>query len=263
MAVADFIIDHAYEAVTMSISELSEKTGVSVATVSRFAKTLFGITFPQLKMMLAQELAGGDSKDNDYTLAVEDDMMIIQMRMARNLDRLFHDTIELNPPNIFTEIAKRIVEAEHIYLFGIGASGLAVQDLSQKLVKLGKSTSFNMDSNLAILNSSLCTERDFVIVISYSGLTKEVLIPAKKAQSAGCPVLSITGAAKNPLQRCADYHLSIPMTESKIIRITAIYSRYGEFFLIDLLFMAVMKELGMSVDELIDRYNDLLLELKV
>lgn len=247
----------------MTIGGISEKSGVSVATVSRFSKTLFGVTFPQLKMMLAKELAEGNSKDNDYTLAVEDDMMLIQMRMARNLEKLFHDTIELNPSDNLSIIAKRIVNAEHIYLFGIGASGLAVQDLAQKLVKLGKNATFNMDSNLAILNSSLCTERDFVIVISYSGLTKEVLIPAKKARSVGCPVLAITGTTKNPLQKNSDYRLSIPMTESKIIRITAIYSRYGEFFLIDLLFMAVMKELGMSADELIDRYNDLLLELKV
>lgn len=247
----------------MTIGGISEKSGVSVATVSRFSKTLFGVTFPQLKMMLAKELAEGNSKDNDYTLAVEDGMMLIQMRMARNLEKLFRDTIELNPSDNLSIIAKRIVNAEHIYLFGIGASGLAVQDLAQKLVKLGKNATFNMDSNLAILNSSLCTERDFVIVISYSGLTKEVLIPAKKARSVGCPVLAITGTTKNPLQKNSDYRLSIPMTESKIIRITAIYSRYGEFFLIDLLFMAVMKELGMSADELIDRYNDLLLELKV
>lgn len=261
-AVADYLIGHAPEVLNLSIGTLGERAGVSAATVSRFAKTLFGMTFPQLKVALAQDVAGGGGKQEDYALSIQSGMDQIQHRLAANLQQLFFKTCILNPASMFSEIAARIAKAKHVYLFGIGASGLAVQDLAQKLVKLGKRTSFNMDSNLAILNSSLCTDEDFVIAISYSGLSKEVLLPARKAKSCGCPVLAITSTEKNPLRRIADYELVVPLAESKIVRITAIYSRYGQFFLVDQLFLAVMKELGAEPEEFYDRYNDLLLELK-
>lgn len=260
--VADFIIQNTDEFLTMNINDFARRIDVSSATISRFMKQVFGMTFPQVKVAFAKasSLKPEEQEKSDITFAHS--LFQIETSIANNVKKLFADTIQLNPVTKISVIAKMIAQAENIYLFGIGASGLAVQDFAQKLIKLGKRAIFNMDANLAILNSSLCTSKDLVIAISYSGLTREVLIPAKKARSRGCPVVCITGETQNKLMNVSDYILRIPSIEQMIIRITAIYSRYGQFFLVDLLYMATMKEITNDPETIMESYKDLLLELK-
>lgn len=260
---ADFIIANPEEVVTMNINELAERAAISSSSVSRFSKLLFGMTFPQFKVAIAKSISKVEGEEKqDYNVELTDSLYQIEKKLAYNIERVIKEVIELNSIQTISEIAALIAKSENIYLFGIGASGLATQDFAQKLIKLGKRALFNFDANLAILNSSLCTPNDLVIAISYSGLTKEVLLPVKKAKSQNCPVIAITGGKKNRLASESDYVLSIPLAESKIIRMTAIYSRYGQFVLIDALYLAVMKELGKSPDEIMSHYKDLLLELK-
>ncbi|MDD4762969.1 MAG: MurR/RpiR family transcriptional regulator [Sphaerochaetaceae bacterium] len=260
--VADFIIHNPDEVLMLTINDLSEKTRVSSATISRFMKHIYGMTFPQVKVAFAKSISKDFDNNARSVLSYDNSMFQIEKSLAENLKNLFEETIQLNPIKKIIEIAKMIAQAENIYLFGIGASALAVQDFALKLIKLGKRALFNMDANLAILNSSLCTEKDVVIAISYSGLTKEVLIPSKKAISKHCPVICITSDSRNKLSNIATCALCIPSTESMIIRMTAIYSRYGQFFLIDLLYMAIMKEITDNPDKIMEKYKDLLLELK-
>ena len=260
--VADFIIHNPDEVLMLTINDLSEKTRVSSATISRFMKHIYGMTFPQVKVAFAKSISKDFDNNARSVLSYDNSMFQIEKSFAENLKNLFEETIQLNPIKKIIEIAKMIAQAENIYLFGIGASALAVQDFALKLIKLGKRALFNMDANLAILNSSLCTEKDVVIAISYSGLTKEVLIPSKKAISKHRPGICITSDRRNKLSNIATRALCIPSTESMIIRMTAIYSRYGQFFLIDLLYMAIMKEITDNPDKIMEKYKDLLLELK-
>lgn len=260
---ADFIIANPEEVVTMNINELAKRASVSSSSVSRFAKLLFGMTFPQFKVAIAKSISRAENDEkHDYNVELTDSLYQIEKKLVNNIDKVLKGVIALNNVQTISEVASLIAKSENIYIFGIGASGLATQDFAQKLIKLGKRAIFNFDANLAILNSSLCTSNDLVIAISYSGLTKEVLVPVKKAKRQNCPVVAITGGKKNRLSSISDYVLSIPLAESKIIRLTAIYSRYGQFALVDILYLAVMKELGKTPDEIMQGYKDLLLELK-
>ena len=260
---ADFIIANPEEVVTMNINELAKRASVSSSSVSRFAKLLFGMTFPQFKVAIAKSVSRAEEDEkHDYNVELTDSLYKIEKKLINNIERVLKEVMDLNNVQTISDVASLIAKSENIYIFGIGASGLATQDFAQKLIKLGKRAIFNFDANLAILNSSLCTPRDLVIAISYSGLTKEVLVPVKKAKKQNCPVVAITGGKKNRLSSISDYVLSIPLAESKIIRMTAIYSRYGQFVLVDILYLAIMKELGKTPDEIMSGYKDLLLELK-
>ena len=259
---ANFIIANPEEVVTMNINELASRASVSSSSVSRFSRLLFGMTFPQFKVAIAKSISRADEGMQNYDVELTDSLYQIEKKLIINIERVVQEVMDLNSINTIQSVASLIAKSENVYIFGIGASGLATQDFAQKLIKLGKRAIFNFDANLAILNSSLCTPNDLVIAISYSGLTKEVLLPVRKAKSQNCPVVAITGGKKNRLASESDYVLSIPLAESKIIRMTAIYSRYGQFVLVDALYLAVMKELGKTPDEIMARYKDLLLELK-
>lgn len=261
--IADFMLSNYEEMLSMNINELAERTGVSASTISRFSTYVFSLSFPQLKVAMAKSLAKNPERNTDYSMSMDDSLYKLSSKLLLNIGKLFEETFSMNSSSSIETAAKMIMDASNIYIFGIGASGFAVQDLAQKLIKLQKRAIFNLDANLAIMNSSLCTKDDLVIAISYSGLTKEVLLPARKAKELGCQVISISGGNKNKLTAVSDLNLAIPLTESKIIRTTAIYSRYGQFLIIDMIYLALLKLLGEeSVDTIMEGYSDLLLELK-
>ncbi len=260
--IADFILQDTEEMLSMSINEVAEKVGVSASTVSRFAASVFELSFPQLKLALARSTAKAGKEIRDTDMSIDDSLSRLESKLTLNITKLFEETLSINPSGKIESAAKMILDADIIYIWGIGASGFAAQDLSQKLIKLQKRAIYNMDASLAIMNSSLCTPGDLGIAISYSGISKEVLIPSRKAKELGCPVISISGGNRNKLACLADINLSVPSREAKIIRTTAIYSRYAQFLLIDLLYLAMVKLLGASVDVMMEKYSDLLIELK-
>ena len=260
--IADFMMADYEEMLSMNINELAERVGVSASTVSRFSNLVFGMSFPQLKVAMAKSLSSIDRKKNDFSMSMDDSLYQLESKLIGNISKLFGETIDMNPIQNIENAARLILDAGNVFIYGIGASGFAVQDLSQKLIKLKKRAIFNMDANLAIMNSALCTKNDIVIAISYSGLTKEVLLPVAKAKQNGCKIITISGGKKNKLVGMGDINLSIPLTESKIIRTTAIYSRYGQFLIIDMIYLALLKLMGSQVDDIMEGYSDLLMELK-
>jgi len=264
--IADFCLNNEEEFLVLTIYELSEKLGVSVSTISRFTRKVFDLSYPQTKLILARnmDISIKEKETLSHSAVLDWNQTPFQMEntLKSKIQNLTQEIIDINPVKKLEEVANLINEAQNIFLFGIGSSGLVAQDFMQKLVKLGKRAIFTADSNLAILNSSLAGPSDLVIVFSYSGMTKEVLVPTGKAKSRNCKVVSITSSAKNILASLSDYVLIVPENEPMVIRLTSILPRYGEFFLIDLLFFIVAKQISQNPESLIDNYKDLLLELK-
>lgn len=62
---ADYVLAHSFRAATMTIDELAEATGVSVATANRFAHTLGFSSFPAFRAELVRgfERAGASGAD--------------------------------------------------------------------------------------------------------------------------------------------------------------------------------------------------------
>lgn len=67
---------------------------------------------------------------------------------------------------------------------------------------------------------------------------------------------------KNKLCDISDYRIIVPNNEPRIIRLTSMFARYGQFFVIDLLFIGIAKKLSDNPEELMEKYKDILTELK-
>ena len=78
-------------------------------------------------------------------------------------------------------------------------------------------------------------KEDVAIVISYSGLTEEVLRCATQVKQKGAPMIAITRFEDSPLSRMADYNLSVAATEF-IFRSGAMSSRIAQLNIIDILY---------------------------
>lgn len=258
--IADYFMEHKKDIVNMNIQQVADGAGTSSASVSRFVQKVFGISFADTKIELAMSMDVEEEVGSQFEWSL--DFEQIPGALLSGMRSVFDDILKINRLADLEEVTRILAEADTIYLFGIGASGIVAQDMVQKLIKLGKRAIYTHDSNLGTINSSLCSDRDVVISISNSGLTKEVLVPSRKAKQRGAKLIAICGTMKNKLCEISDYRIIIPNNEPRILRLTSMFSRYGQFFVIDLLFIGVAKKLSPNPEKLLERYKDILLELK-
>ena len=83
------------------------------------------------------------------------------------------------------------------------------------------------------------TAADAVVVFSYSGLTKEVVLAAQQARRNQTPVIAVTRAEPSPLRDAASCVIALPPTEP-LLRIGAVTSMFTETYVANILFLGVV-----------------------
>ncbi|MDU2265345.1 MAG: MurR/RpiR family transcriptional regulator [Clostridium celatum] len=236
---AEYIIKNKDEVVGLSAQELSSKADISPAAVIRFSKTLGYKGFTALKVDLAKDR---DERDDETSVIInEDDSLkdIIRKVKVSNISSI-DETIGLMNVDTMKNIIEAMINAKRIYLFGIGASGLVALDLQQKLLRINKSTLYQIDPHTQIASAVHIEKEDVAIGISYSGETKEVNVPLKIAKEKGAKTIAITRYNKNSLSKISDYAIYLPNYE-KEFRVGAITSRIDALTIVDILYLGVAR----------------------
>ena len=236
---AEYILKNKDEVIGLSAQDLSDKADISPAAVVRFSKTLGYKGFTALKVDLAKDR---DEKENDTSVIInEDDTIKDIMRKVKvsNISSI-DETIGLMNVDTMKNIIEAMINAKRIYLFGIGASGLVALDLQQKLLRINKSTLYQIDPHTQIASAVHIEKEDVAIGISYSGETKEVNVPLKIAKEKGAKTIAITRYNKNSLSKISDYAIYLPNYE-KEFRVGAITSRIDALTIVDILYLGVAR----------------------
>lgn len=260
--IADYFLAHAKDIISMNIHELAAVIGTSSASISRFVRKVLGKSFAETKIELAKNIEHLSVENSHEIFGWASNFDEMPNNIISHIDVICKDVINFNGLNKFEEVIDCLVDAENIFLFGVGSSGLVAQDMRQKLIKLGKRALYITDSNFGVLNAALCTPKDVVFAISFSGHTKEVNLAARKAKELGSKVISITSSNKNKLRPISDINIIIPSLELNESRLAAIFSRYGQLFVVDMLFVGLAKRLTDSPSQLLTGYRELLKDLK-
>lgn len=260
--IANYFLVNGKDIITMNIHELAAVIGTSSASISRFVRKVLGKSFAETKIDLAKNIENLGVENSHEILGWAANFSEMPNNIISHIDMICKDVMNFNGIKVFEQVIDAMVDAENIFLFGVGSSGLVAQDMRQKLIKLEKRALYVTDSNFGVLNATLCRPNDIVIAISFSGRTKEVNLAAKKAKELGSKVISITSNTKNKLRSISDYNILIPSVETNESRLAAIFSRYGQLFVIDMLFVGLAKRLTDSPNLLLSGYRDLLKELK-
>lgn len=261
-AIADYFLSNGKNIISMNIHELAATIGTSSASISRFVRKVLGKSFAQTKIELAKNIENLSEENSKEIFGWASDFNAMPNNIISHIDMTCHDIMDFNGLPVFEDVISALAEAENIYLFGVGSSGIVAQDMRQKLIKLKKRVLYITDSNFGVLNASLCTEKDVVVAISFSGRTREVNLAAKKAKEMGAKVVSITGNTKNKLKTIGDINIAIPSVELNESRLAAIFSRYGQLFVVDMLFVGLAKRLTDSPSQLLNDYKELIQDLK-
>lgn len=249
--VAETILDDPTLVVDLAINDLAQLCHTSLSTVARFAQSLGFSGYRELRVAVARTVTLAQAQQARFgldTTAIDpdDEPPAIAAKLAsQDIDAIEKTALGLDAAAL-DRVARAIVAARHVDLFGQAASSLTAQDLQQKLARIGCSVAHSADPHLALTTASLRTSDDVVVAFSHGGETVEVLRAVEIARDAGALTVAVTSAADSTLALACDVVLRTHANESPF-RMAAMSSRIAQLVLVDILFVRVVQHRGEPV----------------
>ncbi|MFO7527763.1 MAG: MurR/RpiR family transcriptional regulator [Marinobacter sp.] len=227
--VAEAILRDPSAATRYSIAALARAADVSEPTVNRFCRGFSATGFPDFKIRLAQSIATGtpyvgQNVEPDDTVAEFADK--IMLSTIASLDKARQS---LNPKALATAI-DYLIQAKQINFFGMGGSASVALDAQHKFFRFNIPVMSYDDALMQRMVAAGSQVGDVIVLISYTGRTKETVEIAKVARENGATVIGITNP-ESPLAECCtvvlgvtapeDTEVYMPMS-SRIIHLTVI-----------------------------------------
>lgn len=237
--IAGYILEYPERMIQMGIKELSEASGASTASISRFCKLFYVGGFADLKMKIAAELAQKPVPETYQDIVAGNSLPSIVAALEANHIRSISDTTRLMDFKRMETVVERLKGARRIDLYGVATSGIVAEDFAQKLIRIGKRAQAFTDPHMQVMSASNLEEADMVIGISYSGETPEIIDAVSCAKEGGAFAVSLTRHGASTLAGIADVALFTSSLESGMHR-GDMGSRIAQLHLIDILFTALL-----------------------
>ena len=233
--IADYLFENANNLAPVSITELSKLTDASEATIVRFAKRVGCVGYQQFKLQLAKEekhIANKSiSKDDGFLEMYQKVCDDVYASLIKTRSNLSNDVLE--------EAYKCIINAERIYLMGVGNSYAVCLDAYHKLSRIGLNVHICFDSHFQIISACEANERSTIIVVSHSGYTRDIIESINVAKANNAKVVVITSDKKSPAAKLAD--VVLPTSSDEInYRILGLSSRYAQLAIFDTLYSSIV-----------------------
>ncbi|TVY10463.1 MurR/RpiR family transcriptional regulator [Paenibacillus cremeus] len=238
---AQYLLDHAHEAVHLSITELSEKSGTSTATVSRFCRSFLFKGYADFRMKLGAELVQTPGQNSYQDIVAGNSLASIVQAIESNHLRSISDTTRQLDLSELRRAVDALRSARRIDLYGMATSGIVALDFQQKLVRIGKMAQHWSDSHMQITAASSLSKEDVAVAISYSGETHETIDALQCAKERGALTISLTKFGMNRLSQTSDIRLFASSLEEGMRR-GDMASRIALLHVIDILFTALVSE---------------------
>lgn len=243
----------------LTVNRLAERAATSAATVVRAARSLGFEGYPQLRLALAAH-GGSLRADNSVPLGADigegDPVGVVLAKLAAFESDQIRATAELVDPAALEKVVALIGTARRIDVYGIGASGLVAQDLTQKLSRIGLDCRAHTEHDAAMVSACLLGPRDLAIGVSHSGENPGTVKPLALAREAGAATAAITGAARSALAHQAE-HVLVTAGREFGFRSAAMASRTGQLLVVDSIFIGVAQSLPGALQALQRTYDAL------
>ena len=218
--VGEYILNNAQKVMSMSLAELAAQSNVSDATALRFCRSLGYSGWLEFKVALIRSLP--EEADENLSHNTQDGSAVSLFTGIIEKSKLaLEETLLAFDGKIFKAVVKVIKEAERILIVGSGTSGPIAHDLYNRLFRLGLFCRVETDGLLQIMQVSIMSAKDILIVISQSGEAESILSTADIAGKAGIPIITITGSRLSGLAKVSDYILLSVCHEPKAETMTA------------------------------------------
>jgi DNA-binding MurR/RpiR family transcriptional regulator len=257
--VATYILNNPQEVLKLKISDLANKANSSCSTVTRLCKKIGATSFRELKIDLTRDIYSHNKNKALEPNTFDFSRLKNTDGIVRSMTTLICENISIIPDVLNTNEIDKVITAiqtcNNLLLVGIGASGLVAQDFAQKLLRLGITSHFYYDTDLALVHATNLKKGDICFTISYSGETKAVKKITEVAKHNNATIISLTKIGDNTISKLSDISLTIPDVEP-VYREGAFISRLNQFTVIDILYTTLLSKLSNSNELLFKTWKE-------
>ncbi len=205
--IADYLLEHLQTVPFLSVPELAQRTGVSEATVVRFAQRIGYSGFSELKMDLVellQERLGGSGRALSHP-PTED---VLQQVADLEIGNIRH-SVETADRRVFAEVGDAIYRADHTYTFGMGISAHLAEIASYTLVQIGVRASA-LSTRFSSPREQVVALRpsDALLVLSFPPYSRQTLELLREAQQRGLATCALCDRFTAPAAQLARWALA-------------------------------------------------------
>ena len=234
--IANYIMQHHKAVVNMTIGELAEASGASVATVSRFCRKRDVAGFHHLKISLAKEIVEGDKE-----AAVSNDIsrkeigQSLQNILANKVEEL-EQTVSLINEKELNEVLDHIQNAVTVQLVAVGNTIPVALDGAFKLNEIGIRAAAGTIWETQLAFSLTLKPGDVMIAISNSGESRQVVKMVREAKRNGVTAVGITNNPRSAIGSSVDYHIQ-SATREKLFLNEFCFSRVSAMTVMEILYL--------------------------
>ncbi len=240
---ADYVLANRDSIIHMAIAEVSENIGIASSTIIAAVKKLGYSGFREFKLALASELlnpAGAwkhvpGSKEPEGTNTYRQVVLSNIAALKESLETMEYSLIE--------DAASLLLNAGHIYIFGVGTSGVLAREAHDFFFRLGLNSTFSEDLHYQLLAASRLKEGDIALLISQTGINKDIINIAEKIKETGQTIIGISNYMGTPFAKYTDLLLA-PLTMLSTTHDNNFSFRIPILCIIETLYYTISEQMG-------------------
>ncbi|WP_432988533.1 MurR/RpiR family transcriptional regulator [Dactylosporangium sp. CA-233914] len=211
--VADIIVRQPNWVVSARVADLAEAADASASSVVRACRDLGFDGFPDLKIVLARDLARTEGVRFSQGLAADDFTTGndrgggILEKVLRGAAQSLIDAISTVDNDAFEAVADAVAHARRILFVAVGTSRTPAADAAGRLTTIGLHAFAPEDVWLQQVQARQLSREDVCIAISRTGTMRPTLEAAEMAREGGATTVAMTSFHNAPLAATCDYAL--------------------------------------------------------
>lgn len=198
--VYNYIISHPKQVQQLTIRQLASKAHVSTTTISRFCQKMNLSGFSELKYVIRDELHAEQQVYPSYD---------INTPLTDFFTKVSRDEFDQK----IDECVAMMEQAKIIVFVGIGSSGSLGEYGARFFANAGAFAVSIKDPFQPGLRAEADLSDTLFIVLSVSGMTKEIIMRSGEYKQRGAKIVAITNHEHSPLTKLADLTISYYMPE--------------------------------------------------
>lgn len=243
-ALADYVISHASEIPSASITELAERSFTSNATVIRLSRKLGFSGYRELRVRLAAELASFQSRredvDTNRPFHADDGVEGVMRGVSSLAIGAIEACQEMVSPEVVETAATMLRTAGNIFLYAYGDSYISCLAFANQLLKLGVRCIMASQYHEEAVNARSAMRGDAALIVTYSGLlfgrdAESVRILKER----GCHIIAVTARPDIAEEAGADVVIPMPSGEVRGDKIASYFSQTCIHYVLNCLYGAV------------------------
>lgn len=209
--VADYFIDNFDKIPFLSVHEVAESSGASVASVVRFAQQIGFSGYSEIREEVAGNIQDHLEGKDKFSLIDEQSKDDDILTSVANQDiSNINNTFRVIDKNDFKKAIDLIEKAKSVHTAGLGISYLLSRILAYQLNQVGiKASAMRHDTSPFLEQTLLFDEDEILILLSFPPYSKETIELAKNTRENGHKIIAITNKHAAPISFHADHSLIV------------------------------------------------------